>query len=133
MLMGFYTAMACAGVAAVTAILGGSTPEQVLAVYVGTGLLAWPLATLRFVRRWGERSEAEARPAMAARRPYSQLSDRGLTFNIWFVGLVQVPVVYGLLAGKGNAVVSIAVIGVGVWLVVSSWRELERRKRERED
>lgn len=131
-LMGFYSGMAAAGVAAVTAILGGSTPEQVLAVYVVTGLLAWPLMTLTFVRRWGERPEAEARAAMAARRPYSQASDRGLIFSIWFVGLVQIPAVYSLVAGKGNAVVTIVVIGGGVWLVVSSWKELERRKRERE-
>ena len=130
--MGFYTGMACAGVAAVTAILGGSTPEQVLAVYVGTVLLAWPLMTLSFVRRWGERPEAEARAAMAARRPYSQASDRGLIFSIWFVGFAQVAAVYDLLAGNGNALVPIVVIGGGVWLAVSSWKELERRKRERE-
>ena len=131
-LMGFYTGMACAGVVAVTAILGGSTPEQVLAVYVVTGLLAWPLMTLSFVRRWGERPEAEARAAMAARRPHSQASDRGLIVSIWFVGLAQIPAVYSLVAGKGNAVVTIVVIGVGLWLVVSSWKELKRRKRERE-
>jgi hypothetical protein len=46
--------------------------------------------------------------------------------------LVQIPAVYSLVAGKGNAVVTIVVIGGGVWLVVSSWKELERRKRERE-
>jgi hypothetical protein len=130
-LMGFYTGWACAGVVAVTTILGGGTPEQVFAIYVGTGLLAWPLMTLSFKRHWGERPEAEARAAMAARRPHSQASDRGLIFSIWFLGLAQIPAVYSLVAGKGSAVVTIVAIGVGVWLIISSWRELERRKRER--
>jgi hypothetical protein len=101
-----------------------------VAVWVGglTGVVSWPLFALAVKRRWFQRpGDENIDLASALRRPWSRLSDRMLSWDIWIFAFSAIASVFGLVTGPARVGAAFTLI-VSLLILATVWAERRRRR-----
>jgi hypothetical protein len=108
-----------------------------LGVLVGVALWAigWPMIGLAIKHRWGLRPDFEVATGFSLHQVMAQVSDRWLTFGMWFFGLSVVVLTLDLVTGMDKAtgfrdfLGGFIPLGLDILFAWAFWSERRRRSK----
>jgi hypothetical protein len=125
-LASFYSSLSMSVVFGVlVAVLDGTKLGVV--TFLVSWLILWPTNALAIKRRWGLRPEGEG-PAPSIRRPWSEVSDRGLTIYMWISAFAAVFLTIGLATDSGRSPLAPVSIGCSIMFLLVTWNERRHRR-----
>ena len=133
---GYFATMMSVFVFFLPVLMGSPAP---LWLRIRLTLVLWPVMLVLMVvgvkHRWGTLPDAEAKPRITLRRPFSGATDRVLSVFFW-VGVAGIPAAAVNFATGLNRLPSglhrlpFGLVGPGcsLWFVVTTWQERRRRR-----
>ena len=118
-----------AGVAVISSI------ELGVLVGVVVWAIGWPMMGLAIKRRWGLRPDFEVATGFSLHQLTAQVSDRWLSFGMWFFGLSAVVLTLSLATGMDKVTGfrgffgGFLPLGLDILFVWAIWSERRRRSK----
>lgn len=119
---------------AVVAVI--SSVELGVLVGVAVWAIGWPMMGLAIKHRWGLRPDFEVATGFSLHQLMAQVSDRWLSFGMWFFGISAVVLTLGLVTGMDEVtgfrgfLGGFLPIGLDILFLWAIWSERRRRSKQ---
>jgi hypothetical protein len=118
---------------AVVAVI--SSIELWVLVGVAVWAIGWPMIGLGIKRRWGLRPDFEVATRFSLHQLMAQVSDRWLSFGMWFFAVSVVVLTLGLVTGMDEVtgfrgfLGGFLPLGLDILFIWAIWSERRRRSK----